>query len=684
MIFNEVIKNIIYRIVYLLIAFAVVITGIIPVEIQSQPLSIKIAAIDAANLPLIRIQTCITRLGQSVQRLSTSQFNVIENGVPVNARIECPDSSSINSITLVLDNSGTMGDKLGALRDAALSFIDSLRSNDEIAIIAFGATVRLVQDFTSDRNVLRTQLMGLTVAGNTPLFDASLLGVQKLVSRPGKKICIIMTDGADNASKATSEDVISEAEKNGVVLFTIGYHSDNEDLLIKMASRTGGKFFPAFGLQDFAVIFNTIASEIISRCCVITYVADNCRDSLRFIHIELNAGNERAIADTSYSSPSRPDTVHLRVIAPPEIGPNQSAFVYIAFEPNFKPGMYISFKFRLHYDQNLLTVSPVTPITLGTITQNTFVNLKTVRPGVLEFSAMMIQPTIGAGNLVGVRMKSVLSDSSRPVPLIIEDPEFSAGCPNIVFSTSDTINVCQCKKSVETWLDTLITYSEQQLKIDVHIQDTALTKRTLFISDIFYDEKILTPIRVETNGTKSSSGNISWNVSAPGVLHFYSLNSFFPQSSNILCSVIFQIQKMRSAQVSKLALPSVKVYEQCCPLIGITTSAQFLVDGICNKISVKKTNHIVLKTSIPHPVQSTGTVSFEIRQYDREGNDESLPIQLRIVDAMGREITLLVNEYLQSGLYIVPFQTANFSAGIYYFILQSNDEIVTAPFVVVK
>ncbi len=657
--------------------------------LKAQPLELRITEFDQQNLPVIRLNVCITRAGVAVPQPGKGSFTLTENGVSVLPVVDCPDTAVINSVALALDNSGTMTSYLTALSAAAIRLIDSLPAGDEAALIAFGQGVSILQDFTTDKGLLRSALTGMTATGGTPFYDACMLAVQKLSTRPGRKAAVLLTDGIDNASAVGPGQVTDAARASNVRLFTIGFgtSSISEAQLRRMAMETGGKYFRVLRDAELAQVFDAIAVAITSRCCRLTYLAHSCEDSVRALRLEVNLDGETAEADTTALSPHRPDTLRLVVDAPPSVGPNGNAIVYVRLEPRVDPGMLLSFSFRMRYNPGLLTVFPVMPITLGTITQNRTVSLSMPRPGILEFSASYINPSFAAGNLVGVRFKGVPADSSRPVEIALEDVQLTVACPNVVLTVPDTIEVCQCRERVTAWLDSLrITRTGEEISMPVYVQwpDSSVGP-SLFISTVSYNPDVFEPLRIDMEGTRAQYATVSWDVLAPGLLRVAAEPAFTPTSADALYRVVFRVKPVKSTEEGLFTLPAVKMYARCCPEEGPDTSGRVLVEGICEKISSRRGEGFALGQNAPNPANPVTTIIFSVGATHEEGAEpETVPVRLTLFDVGGREVARIVNASMQPGTYRVVVNASSLPSGTYFYRLRAGGRVLTRTMTVVK
>jgi hypothetical protein len=420
--------------------------------LRAQPLQLAIQSIDARTLPQIRLKVSVTRNGGAPAKPGSIAFVLTDNGRTMQLDAACPDSAVSNNIALVLDNSGTMtGLAFDSVKMGSIAVVDSLRANDAAAVYDFTSGGRRVVDFTTDKQALRDTINALRIGANTPLYRTTDLALDDLAKRAGSKYCIVFTDGIDNASPVSWQQVAAKAKALGVRIYSIGFGNTqlSDDALDAFARGTGGVYYRVFSPVQIAAVLRGIVSEIISPYCTLIYNATSCTDSLHFLHLDAALDGEHAFADTVFAGPFRRDTIVARVVAPSRIGPGQNAITYIALSAPLHTGLQLSFRFLLRYDPALLGLTSLNAITVGTVTQNGAVFVRKLREGVLDFRADFVQPGMPAGNLVGIAFKGLAAAVSRPVVLSIDSLSFAAGCPNSIITIPDTIDVCQCVKTAD-------------------------------------------------------------------------------------------------------------------------------------------------------------------------------------------------------------------------------------------
>lgn len=166
------------------------------------------------------------------------------------------------AISLVLDHSGSMGDRIYKLQSAAVKFIEKMSESDELGVIKFDNNVRTEFPLMNRAGALASfKSNGLIgYGGYTALFQAAYQGVHLLDSAPNGKlrVLVIFTDGEDNASGVKERDVYLAAKANDVHVFTIGFGFINDQSLKALAEQCGGKYYHAWTTEELYNVFEDI------------------------------------------------------------------------------------------------------------------------------------------------------------------------------------------------------------------------------------------------------------------------------------------------------------------------------------------------------------------------------------------------------------------------------------------
>ena len=162
--------------------------------------------------------TVLDRKGSFVPGLTKQSFQVFENGQPQEIQLFYNEDVPL-TIGLVVDSSGSMRDRRREVVSAALAFVEASKPEDEMFVVNFNEEVQLGlapdQPFSSNVAQLREALSRLVVRGQTSLYDALWMALEHLKKgQHDKKALVVLSDGADNASKHTFRETLAAAQRS--------------------------------------------------------------------------------------------------------------------------------------------------------------------------------------------------------------------------------------------------------------------------------------------------------------------------------------------------------------------------------------------------------------------------------------------------------------------------------------
>jgi Ca-activated chloride channel family protein len=225
--------------------------------------------------------------GKTVSGLTAENFRIYEDGREQKVKIFQPEDSPA-TVGLVIDNSGSMGNKRSDVVTAALAFVNASHPDDEIFVVDFNhqAWLALPESipFTGDTTELRKALLATRVEGTTALYDALSLALDHLKHGTlQRKALVLISDGADNASTTNFDTVQRMAEQSSATIYCVGiydpYDRDkNPGVLKKLAKLTGGEAFFPHQPSDLREIWPKIAGSIRGQYTIGYLSDDNTRD----------------------------------------------------------------------------------------------------------------------------------------------------------------------------------------------------------------------------------------------------------------------------------------------------------------------------------------------------------------------------------------------------------------------
>ena len=210
--------------------------------------------------------------GRFVTGLNKNAFSIFDDKNEQEIAFFSDEDAPV-SLGIVFDVSGSMGgDKIMRAREALSKFVDTSHARDEYFLIGFNSRAQLLLNHTRDSDALLQKLTFVQTHGQTALYDATYLGVERVTRGAHKKRAVLLiSDGQDNSSRYTFNELKRMLKESDVIIYAIGIVSPNDDsalgyggraILEELAGVSGGKaFFPSTG-AEMNDTFERIALEL--------------------------------------------------------------------------------------------------------------------------------------------------------------------------------------------------------------------------------------------------------------------------------------------------------------------------------------------------------------------------------------------------------------------------------------
>jgi VWFA-related protein len=180
----------------------------------------------------VRVKFSISLDGKKTKSIDTNYKIVIEENGKKVATVDPPRSTTVStdlSVILDMDTSGSMKEhnRMTMARTAAQTFLSKLPAQADCGLVLFDHEIRKSLPPTLDRKPILSEIKAIEPRGGTAFRDAGLRGVEMLAKvPPGKdRALVLLTDGADVNSSRSLDELITEAKKQHVRVFTIGIGS---------------------------------------------------------------------------------------------------------------------------------------------------------------------------------------------------------------------------------------------------------------------------------------------------------------------------------------------------------------------------------------------------------------------------------------------------------------------------
>ena len=170
--------------------------------------------------------------GGFVSGLTKEHFKVFENGKPQEIS-QFANSDIPVTVGIAVDESGSMRPKRAQVVTAALVFIQASNPMDEMFVVNFNEKPRrgLPDDVLFSDNVqqLRAALWQGDPEGRTALYDAIEMSLHQLdFGRQAKKTLVVISDGGDNHSMHTQQEVMKDVLSSLATIYTVGIYDEDD------------------------------------------------------------------------------------------------------------------------------------------------------------------------------------------------------------------------------------------------------------------------------------------------------------------------------------------------------------------------------------------------------------------------------------------------------------------------
>jgi len=232
--------------------------------------------------------TVTDTLNRYVSGLEQEHFQIWED--KFEQKIEYFSSEDVPmSLGMIFDVSGSMKDKISTARDAAVTFLKTGNPDDEYFLVEFANRPEVASDFTSDISKLQSKIIFTPAKGMTAMYDAVYVGLEKLKTGTNpKKALLLITDGEDNRSRYTFQNVKDFVKEQDVQIYAIGITDEwnsqlsagrtGRAMLEELADLTGGRAFFPDSVYELEDICTKIAIELKNQYVIGYHSTNQAKD----------------------------------------------------------------------------------------------------------------------------------------------------------------------------------------------------------------------------------------------------------------------------------------------------------------------------------------------------------------------------------------------------------------------
>ena len=207
---------------------------------------------------------------------------------------------------LLVDTSASVNSRFRFEQQAATQFLRKIvrQGLDQAFVLGFADHARITQDYSDDPGQLAAGVAALRNGGGTALFDAIHTACVKLSAAQGNdpvaRVLVVLSDGDDNASKTTLDQVMNMAQILDITIYAINTRGETVDFsnlgltakgdaaMKEIAEQTGGRSFVHMSSRELTRAFSAIDEETRNRYSL-SYQPRDLEENGRFRRIEIAA-----------------------------------------------------------------------------------------------------------------------------------------------------------------------------------------------------------------------------------------------------------------------------------------------------------------------------------------------------------------------------------------------------------
>jgi VWFA-related protein len=251
--------------------------------------------------------------GHFIPHIPRGNFRILEDNVPQQLSNFGANADAPMTVALVIEFSNLYqqywSEGWYETLTAAYGFVQTLKPEDYVAVVAYDLKTEILSDFTTDREKTNEAMQRLRIAGfsEANMYDALTDTAQRMSNIDGRKAIILISSGRDTFSKLTFDQARKSLQESAVPIYAISllqalrlvaepYMGDIERLdflqadnqMNVFARESGGQaFFPRF-VAEYPGIYAAIADSLRNQYSLAYQPSNQAKDGkYRKIKVEL-------------------------------------------------------------------------------------------------------------------------------------------------------------------------------------------------------------------------------------------------------------------------------------------------------------------------------------------------------------------------------------------------------------
>jgi VWFA-related protein len=255
----------------------------------------------------------LSNKGLPIPKIPQGKFRVLEDDVPQKLASFTNGTEAPMTVAIVVEFSNLFQRYYSAgwyeTLTAIYGFVQTLKPEDYVAIVAYDMRPEILSDFTTDRMKTQEAMQRLRIPGfsEANLYDALVDTEDRMSNIEGRKAIVLIASGRDTFSKLTFDKARKSIQQDAVPIYSISIlqamrivndsrmgsstrmdflQADNQ--MRTFAKETGGQsFFPRF-FGEYPSIYKQISDALRNQYSLAYHPTNQARDGkFRKIKVEL-------------------------------------------------------------------------------------------------------------------------------------------------------------------------------------------------------------------------------------------------------------------------------------------------------------------------------------------------------------------------------------------------------------
>jgi Ca-activated chloride channel family protein len=215
-------------------------------------------------------------------------------GVTSDSLNSIASSVSGSNVFILFDTSNYMFHGRGFVfaQDSIAEFVRSLDNPYRVAFYSYSRDFYRASSLTSDRSQVLQGVRATVNGDDAALYNALLMTLKDAGQYSGRKVVVVFSNGPDNSSMVSPEDVDELAQSEGIPIYMISTREAKLDaesaaVFTRMTASTGGEAYFAKSWKDQRDAFTSIREDLAHLYFMSYYPQSNPNRGWRAITVKL-------------------------------------------------------------------------------------------------------------------------------------------------------------------------------------------------------------------------------------------------------------------------------------------------------------------------------------------------------------------------------------------------------------